>query len=176
MGMNMLSKATEFAINRMLVSCHKASAPAKGVMVLDFYQNCSQDVFPDMEIISLSGNFCTDKKPAAVNWVEGRGKSVVAEVGSQSPKLYLQSPTQAIVPAHIVSSVLKTSTSALVDLNISKNLVGSSMAGSIGGFNAHAANVITAIYIATGQVNPKENTFSQTILRMRPKMLAAPTV
>jgi len=112
MGMNMLSKATEFAINRML------------------------DVFPDMEIISLSGNFCTDKKPAAINWVEGRGKSVVSE---------------AIVPAHIVKTVLKTSTSALVDLNISKNLVGSSMAGSIGGFNAHAANIITAIYIATGQ-------------------------
>jgi hypothetical protein len=27
-----------------------------------------QDTFPDMEILSLSGNFCTDKKPAAVNW------------------------------------------------------------------------------------------------------------
>ena len=94
MGMNMLSKATEFAINRML------------------------DVFPDMEVVSLSGNFCTDKKPAAINWVEGRGKSVVAE---------------AIVPAHIIKSVLKTSTSALVDLNNSKNLVGSAMAGSIGG-------------------------------------------
>ena len=65
----------------------------------------------------FAGNFCTDKKPAAVNWVEGRGKSVVAE---------------AIVPAHIVKSVLKTSTSALVDLNISKNLIGSAMAGSIG--------------------------------------------
>ena len=106
-----------------------------------------------MEIISLSGNFCTDKKPAAVNWVEGRGKSVVAEVRSR-PSLHLQitNTFQAIVPAHIVSSVLKTSTSALVDLNISKNLIGSSMAGSIGGFNAHAANVITAIYIATGQV------------------------
>lgn len=25
--------------------------------------------FPDMEIISLSGNFCTDKKPAAINWL-----------------------------------------------------------------------------------------------------------
>ena len=37
-----------------------------------------------MEIISLSGNFCTDKKPAAVNWVEGRGKSVVAEVSMLS--------------------------------------------------------------------------------------------
>ena len=24
--------------------------------------------FPDMEILSLSGNFCTDKKPCAINW------------------------------------------------------------------------------------------------------------
>lgn len=39
---------------------------------------------------------------------------------------------EAIVPAFIVKTVLKTSTSALVDLNISKNLIGSSMAGSIG--------------------------------------------
>jgi len=112
MGMNMLSKATEFSLRRLL------------------------DIFPDMEVVSLSGNMCTDKKPAAINWVEGRGKSVVAE---------------AVVPAHVVKSVLKTSTSALVDLNISKNLIGSSMAASIGGFNAHAANIITAVYIATGQ-------------------------
>ena len=141
------------------------------------YQNCSQDVFPDMEIISLSGNFCTDKKPAAVNWVEGRGKSVVAEVRSRTSSFVITNTFQAIVPAHIVNSVLKTSTSALVDLNISKNLVGSSMAGSIGGFNAHAANVITAIYIATGQVISQNMTFlKQTILRMRPKMLAAPIV
>lgn len=48
--------------------------------------------------------------------------------------------------------VLKTSVGALVDLNISKNLVGSAMAGSVGGFNAHAANIVTAIFIATGQV------------------------
>ena len=87
-------------------------------------------------------------------------------------------PTQAIVPAHIVSSVLKTSTSALVDLNISKNLVGSSMAGSIGGFNAHAANVITAIYIATGQVRIQRVSKLAMILaerRTRPKTLEAPT-
>jgi len=129
MGMNMLSKATEFAIQRML------------------------DVFPDMEVVSLSGNFCTDKKPAAVNWVEGRGKSVVAE---------------AIVPAHIIKSVLKTSTSALVDLNTSKNLVGSAMAGSIGGFNAHAANIITAIYIATGQDAAQTVGSSNCITLMEP--------
>lgn len=52
----------------------------------------------------------------------------------------------------IPHQVLKTSVDALVDLNISKNLVGSAMAGSVGGFNAHAANIVSAIFIATGQV------------------------
>lgn len=47
---------------------------------------------------------------------------------------------------------MKSSTAALVELNINKNLVGSAMAGSIGGFNAHAANIVAAIYIACGQV------------------------
>lgn len=56
------------------------------------------------------------------------------------------------MPADVVSSVLKTSVHALVDVNITKNLVGSAIAGSIGGFNAHAANIVTAIFIATGQV------------------------
>jgi len=69
--------------------------------------------------------------------VEGRGKSVICD---------------AVIPANIVQQVLKTSASALVDLNVEKNMMGSAIAGSIGGFNAHAANVVTAIYIATGQV------------------------
>jgi hydroxymethylglutaryl-CoA reductase (NADPH) len=43
-----------------------------------------------MEILSLSGNYCTDKKATAINWIEGRGKSVVCE---------------AIVPGHIVTKV-----------------------------------------------------------------------
>jgi len=69
--------------------------------------------------------------------VEGRGKTVVCD---------------AVIPADIIQQVLKTSASALVDLNVEKNMMGSALAGSIGGFNAHAANVVTAIYIATGQV------------------------
>lgn len=48
--------------------------------------------------------------------------------------------------------MLKSSTAELVELNINKNLVGSAMAGSIGGFNAHAANIVAAIFIACGQV------------------------
>lgn len=70
--------------------------------------------------------------------IEGRGKSVVCE---------------AVIPADVVKNTLKTSVPALVDLNISKNLIGSAMAGSIGGYNAHAANIVTAMFIATGQVN-----------------------
>ena len=59
---------------------------------------------------------------------------------------------EAVIPDHVIRDVLKTSVKALIDLNISKNLIGSALAGSIGGFNAHAANIVTAIYIATGQV------------------------
>jgi hydroxymethylglutaryl-CoA reductase (NADPH) len=114
MGMNMISKGVEHALSVM----------------------AAESGFDDMAIVSLSGNYCTDKKAAAINWIDGRGKGVVAE---------------AIVPADVVRSVLKTDVASLVELNISKNLIGSAMAGSIGGFNAHAANIVTAIFIATGQ-------------------------
>ena len=28
--------------------------------------------FPDYELLAVSGNVCTDKKPSAVNWIEGQ--------------------------------------------------------------------------------------------------------
>ena len=43
-------------------------------LLLYVWQGCEQALrvlqehFPDMEILSLSGNFCTDKKSSAVNW------------------------------------------------------------------------------------------------------------
>lgn len=126
MGMNMLSKGTEVALRFV------------------------QQTFPEMEILSLSGNFCTDKKPAAVNWIEGRGKSVVCE---------------AVVPEDVVSCILKTNVQSLVDVNITKNLIGSAVAGSVGGFNAHAANIVTAIFIATGQ-DPAQNVGSSNCMTL----------
>ena len=39
---------------------------------------------------------------------------------------------------------------------MAKNLVGSSIAGSIGGNNAHASNIVTAVFLATGQ-DPAQN-------------------
>ncbi|XP_010266284.1 PREDICTED: 3-hydroxy-3-methylglutaryl-coenzyme A reductase 1-like [Nelumbo nucifera] len=120
---------------------------SKGVQnVLDFLQND----FPDMDIIGISGNFCSDKKPAAVNWIEGRGKSVVCE---------------AIIKDEVVRKVLKTSVSALVELNMLKNLTGSAVAGALGGFNAHASNIVSAIFIATGQ-DPAQNVESSHCITM----------
>lgn len=116
MGMNMISKGVEEALRAM-------AAPDEGG-------------FTDMQTLTVSGNYCSDKKPAAINWIEGRGKSVVAE---------------AIIPGDIVRNVLKIEVDALVEMNISKNLIGSAMAGAMGGFNAHAANIVAAVFLATGQ-------------------------
>ncbi|EGC37571.1 hydroxymethylglutaryl CoA reductase [Dictyostelium purpureum] len=126
MGMNMVSKGVE-----------------KAMEVISEY-------FPELEVLSLSGNVCTDKKPSAINWLEGRGKSVVAE---------------AVISGDIVRDVLKTTVDSLVSLNVDKNLIGSAMAGSIGGFNAHASNIVTALYIATGQ-DPAQNVESSNCITL----------
>ena len=131
MGMNMISKGVEHALKVM----------------------STEAGFEDMAIITVSGNYCTDKKPAAINWIDGRGKSVVAE---------------AIIPENVVRTVLKSDVNALVELNISKNFIGSAMAGSIGGFNAHASNIVTAIFLATGQ-DPAQNVESSNCITVMKK-------
>lgn len=64
-----------------------------------------------------------------------------------------------------MKKVLKTSIEALVELNTIKNLAGSAVAGALGGFNAHASNIVSAIYIATGQ-DPAQNIESSNCLTM----------
>lgn len=124
MGMNMVSKG-----------CLKA------IEVLE-------QEFPDMVLVAISGNMCTDKKPAAINWILGRGKSIVVE---------------AVIPDRIVKSVLKSSVYDMIETNKQKNHIGSAMAGALGGFNAHAANIVTAVYLATGQ-DPAQNVESSNCL------------
>ena len=110
MGMNMVTIATQEAINYI-------------------------EQENDIHVIALSGNFCVDKKPSALNMIEGRGKSIVAEV---------------TVPKEIVEKTLKTTPDAVVEVNYAKNLVGSAISGSYG-YNAHFANMIAAVFLACGQ-------------------------
>ncbi|ELZ78378.1 3-hydroxy-3-methylglutaryl-CoA reductase [Haloferax larsenii JCM 13917] len=86
-------------------------------------------------LVALSGNLCTDKKPAAINAVEGRGRSVTADVR---------------IPRDVVEERLHTTPEAIAELNTRKNLIGSAKAASFG-FNAHVANVVAAMFLATGQ-------------------------
>ena len=85
--------------------------------------------------VTLSGNMCTDKKPASISAILGRGKTVVAEV---------------TIPQEIVKETLKCTPESMFEVNYSKNLLGSARAGAMG-FNAHAANIIAAVYLACGQ-------------------------
>ncbi len=87
------------------------------------------------DLVALSGNLCSDKKPAAVNAVEGRGRTVTADV---------------LIPRDTVADRLNTTPEAIEEANTRKNLVGSAKAGSLG-FNAHAANTVAAVFLATGQ-------------------------
>ena len=110
MGMNMVTIATETALSLL---SEKTGA----------------------HVIALSGNVCVDKKPAALNLIEGRGKTLVAEI---------------VVPREIVDKKLKTTPEAIQEVNMAKNFVGSAISGSLG-FNAQYANMIGAIFLATGQ-------------------------
>ena len=89
----------------------------------------------EAELVALSGNVCADKKPAAINAVEGRGRTVAAD---------------AVLPRELVREKLKTTPEGVIEVNERKTLLGSARAGTLGA-NAHAANVLAAVYLATGQ-------------------------
>jgi hydroxymethylglutaryl-CoA reductase (NADPH) len=89
----------------------------------------------DLECVALAGNYDTDKKASWLNFIEGRGKKVQAEI---------------LIPRETVRFLLKVSPEQIVEVVHAKQQLGSIMSGSIG-FNAHYANIIAALFIATGQ-------------------------
>ena len=92
--------------------------------------------FKTLKYVSISGNYCSDKKTSAVNGILGRGKNVVAEVN---------------IPFDLCEKYLKTTPEKIVQLNIKKNLIGNIMAGGLRTANAHFANMLLGFYLATGQ-------------------------
>lgn len=98
--------------------------------------NYITDNYPgEAECVALSGNMCVDKKPSCLNKLLGRGKYVVAE---------------AVIRRDVAESVLKAKPEDIHYVNMAKNLLGSAAAGSLS-FNAHYANIVAAIFLATGQ-------------------------
>lgn len=107
--------------------------------------------------IALSSNYCTDKKPAALNLIRGRGFSANAF---------------AYIPQEIVKTILKTTLHDLEEVYHAKIVTGSLLAGALGA-NAHIANIIAAIYIATGQdpAHVVEGSLGSTELEIKDDML-----
>lgn len=85
--------------------------------------------------VAVAGNYDIDKKPAWLNFIENRGTKVWAEV---------------VLPENVLEEVLKTTAKNVYDVWLSKCMIGSAMSGAMG-FNAQYANVIAAIFLATGQ-------------------------
>jgi hydroxymethylglutaryl-CoA reductase (NADPH) len=92
--------------------------------------------FTTLKYVSISGNYCSDKKASAVNGILGRGKYVVAEV---------------TISQELCKKLLKTTPEKIVQLNIKKNLIGNIISGGLRTANAHFANMLLGFYLATGQ-------------------------
>lgn len=92
--------------------------------------------YPNINLRSLTGNMCTDKKASHINVLLGRGKSIQTEV---------------IIPKIVISKIYKIQAEDIVKLNHIKNYQGSALSGTISGFNANAANTIAAMFVATSQ-------------------------
>ena len=90
----------------------------------------------DVDHISESGNMCTDKKAAPINFIMGRGASVIADTH---------------LPRELVAEKFKVTPEAIAALSHSKNFVGTAAAGGTPSCNAHVANMLAGLYIAYGQ-------------------------
>ncbi len=88
-----------------------------------------------IECLALSGNYCVDKKPSWLNVLGKRGIKVWAEV---------------VFTKKVLRETLKTTSQNVYDVWLAKCMLGSVMSGSMA-FNAQFANVVAALFAATGQ-------------------------
>jgi hydroxymethylglutaryl-CoA reductase (NADPH) len=117
MGMNMVTIALSYAWEKFRTE------------ILDVQKEFN------VELLTLSGNVCTDKKDSAINRLYGRGYAVIAETQLSKDE---------------VEALLKVTPEHITKVHTVKNLVGSNVAGSLSQ-NMHVANALAAFYLATGQ-------------------------
>ncbi len=87
------------------------------------------------DFLCVAANVDSDKKPSQRTHNRGRDYEVTAT---------------ATVPQEVLTAILKTTPEALRETARAKLEIGSELAGAIG-HNCHAANIIAALYLSTGQ-------------------------
>ncbi len=90
---------------------------------------------PKNRFVTVAANIDSDKKPSLRTYDRGRGYEVFAKV---------------TIPEKIIESVLKSSSEAMLEVAHAKLNLGSSLVNALGS-NLHAANIVAALYAATGQ-------------------------
>jgi hydroxymethylglutaryl-CoA reductase (NADPH) len=140
--------------NRNYIRLYFDSGDAMGMNMVTIATQTLADLIGEklgIKTVSVSSNYCIDKKPSWLNFINGRGYSLQAEV---------------VLDQDILNKVLKVQIDDLYQVWVDKCLLGSSMAGSLG-FNAHFANVVAAFFIATGQDPAQVVEASQGITTMK---------
>ncbi|MCH8329855.1 MAG: hypothetical protein IH946_00490, partial [Bacteroidetes bacterium] len=121
------------SILRMCYSCGDALGSNMITMATQEACNFIKSNY-EVEDYMLQCNLEGEKKVSFLNFLTGRGKRVYAEV---------------TIPKNIVENFLHTTPERIA--TIAKNSSYGSMISGMIGVNAHIANILTAIFIATGQ-------------------------
>ncbi len=106
----------------------------------------------DATLVTVAANIDSDKKPSARTTKKGRGWMVEA---------------YCMISAETLRNVLKTDASSMLETFKAKIEIGSHIAGALAG-NCHSANIIAALYLATGQdiAHTVEGSLAETSLHV----------
>lgn len=88
-----------------------------------------------VKCITVAGNIDSDKKPSRRTHDLGRGYEIIVSV---------------MLSKEIIADVLKSTPEAMMNVANAKLKAGSEIAGALGK-NLHVANIVAALYLATGQ-------------------------
>jgi hydroxymethylglutaryl-CoA reductase (NADPH) len=146
MGMNMVTIAAQ-AIGEY-IQAH----PSLGGRSLG--EGCAGAAHDCVQFITVAANVDSDKKPSQRTHDRGRGYEASAICN---------------LPSAIITNVLKTTPEAFLAAAKAKLEIGSALAGALGK-NCHAANIIAALYLATGQdaAHVVEGSLADTIVESFP--------
>ncbi len=119
-----------------------------------------EKTLPEATFITVAGNVDSDKKPSQRVHDRGRGYEVAAE---------------AILTPEVIRDVLKTTPEQMLAVAEAKLKYGSEIAGALGK-NLHAANIIAALYLATGQdaAHVVEGSLTDTTASLTAETTASP--
>ncbi len=136
--LKVLSHDLQFAENYAFLTIAADTGEAMGMNMVTIAAQAVADFLcaeTGVSTVTIAANVDSDKKPSQRTKDKGRGYEVTVQV---------------LLPSSVLEDVLKSNAQAIAKVAHAKLELGSALAGSLG-TNLHAANIVAALYIATGQ-------------------------